>query len=100
MPHLDINKTAFKSWAKTYGKKTCGHPNLPGECPIARFLRETTRRNANVQSDSISFGPYHLERFSIPQWASDFIERVDLQDKAVSGFRACDIIDEELGEEI
>lgn len=100
MPFLNIDRDAFKAWAKNAGTLVVGHPNLPPCCPIARFLTETLHRNAWVESNNVSFaGDFKAVRYEIPQWVTNFIEIIDREETPITGFRAADIIDEELPEE-
>ena len=65
-------------WLRTLAPEAlCGHPHIPNDCPLARFLNAQNGHRAwgvSVDRDSYALAD---ECYPLPAWAQYFVARVD-----------------------
>lgn len=88
-----LSKAKFKAWLESKHPRTrVGVPNECWSCPIAKFLRQTTEEEWEVDRELV-FSIETCRSHSLPKWAGNFIDKIDMiETKTVSAVKCLQIL--------
>lgn len=85
---VTLERDAFARWLLLFSPDAIvGRALCPDECPLARYLAIKTGRPVEVDPD-VWYTPGSIYDYDLPEWAKDFVHRVDAVEGAVSAHDA------------
>lgn len=112
MSNRILSLAAFTAWLQTKHERTKVGVSCESDfCPLAKFLTQTTGVHYNVDGDDYTPAKYDADgkivrdldgeivldtekSLTLPQWAQDFINKVDFSEgESVSAMRALAIVE-------